>query len=41
MNATKDNGTTETIGKTLKDKKGDFMEISEDQDMLMEKIKAL
>ena len=47
LNAAKDHGTTETIEeldklrKTLEDKIGDFMEIGEEQDMLMGKHEAV
>ena len=47
LNSAKDNGTTETIEElyklrqTLGDKKGDVMEIGEEQDMPMEKLEAL
>ena len=47
LNATKDSGTTETIEEldkfrqTMESKKGDVMEIGEEQDTLMRKIKAL
>ena len=47
LNATKENGTIETIEEldklrqTMKDQKGDVMEIGEERDMLMEQLKAL
>ena len=46
MNAAKDNGTTETIEKLeklrqiMEDKKVDAMEVGEEQDILMEQVKA-
>ena len=46
LNSDKDNGTTETfeeldkLSQILEDKKGDYLKIGEDRDMLREKIIA-
>ena len=47
LNSDKDNGTTETfeeldkLSQILEDKKGDYLKIGEDRDMLREQLKAL